>query len=253
MLRRMAAVFVHDFQAWRQCELFRAYLQAFGDDRLCRLKIASQFVLGFTSRTSLGYSDLAAVLTLSHQARKSGKSGDMKSANALQRSGLVVGSRTTPIRRVQTSSSTIRTGFLAPLLNSIVAGSIFKRRANYWLMARANAAFLTSVRILTRAPAALRFGVPCPGARRPLGLCAGRQQRELRPAAARRIRDGCAWVANRCGWRCRRNGANAAIGTAIAAKDLKSFSFASNLRHQRSAGRLPSESCGRSAMMSFRG
>ena len=137
MLRRMAPYL---------CTTFRRGANASSSGPIFKLSVTTASAVSrllrrsswdFTSRTSLGYSDLAAVLTLSHQARKSGKSGDMKSANAFQRSGPVVGSRTTPIRRVQTSSSTISTGFL----DSIIAGSIFKRRTNSWLMARATRHF----------------------------------------------------------------------------------------------------------------
>jgi hypothetical protein len=40
------AVFVYDLQPRRQCEFCRANLEGFGDDRLCRPKIAVQLVLG---------------------------------------------------------------------------------------------------------------------------------------------------------------------------------------------------------------
>src|SRR5215204_6458873 len=49
-------------------------------------------------------------LRSSHQPAKSGSSGDMKSAKAARLSSDVAGSSTTPINRVQGSSSTTTTG-----------------------------------------------------------------------------------------------------------------------------------------------
>ena len=101
--------------------------------------------------------------------------------------GLVVGSRTTPIRRVQTSSSTIRTGFLAShcrTLNFCVSRGLYRGRMSEERIIRlchvrrrfSNAGSYLDARTGRSSP---RF--PCPGARRRFALRADRRTASFGP------------------------------------------------------------------------
>src|SRR3954467_5333591 len=74
-------------------------------------------------RTVLGYNGSARRRTCRSQSLKSGLSVDMKSANAALRSGLVSGSSTTWMTRVQGSSSTTRIGRLGEVIVMLILHS----------------------------------------------------------------------------------------------------------------------------------